>query len=122
LLYADCPLSVLRESQSFLRKSHENEEGNTMKTARFIKPLTITFTKEAYDRVKEISDTRSISMGEWIRETVDNGLRLASPNQNRIPEDANLSDKCVDPEAEPGGTRPEGIRLSKSSGADKLAP
>jgi|GEM_PF-711273 len=93
-----------------------------MKTARFTKPLTITLTKEAYDRVKEISDTRSISMGEWIRETVDNGLRLASPNQNRIPGDASLSEKCVDPEAEPGGTRPEGIRLSKSSGVDKLAP
>jgi hypothetical protein len=38
-----------------------------MKEACFTKPLTIAFTEEIYLKIKELTDRKKISMGEWVR-------------------------------------------------------
>jgi hypothetical protein len=38
-----------------------------MRTARYIKPLTVTLTPALYSAIKQLSDDRSISMGEVVR-------------------------------------------------------
>jgi hypothetical protein len=38
-----------------------------MKTACFTKALTVAFSKEIYFKIKEITDEKNISMGEWVR-------------------------------------------------------
>jgi hypothetical protein len=38
-----------------------------MKTACFTKALTVAFSEEIYFKIKEITDQKNISMGEWVR-------------------------------------------------------
>ena len=38
-----------------------------MKTACFTKALTVAFSEEVYLKIKEITDEKKISMGEWVR-------------------------------------------------------
>lgn len=38
-----------------------------MKKAIFTKALTVAFSEEAYMKIKEITDEKNISMGEWVR-------------------------------------------------------
>ena len=45
-----------------------------MKQAIFVKSLTIALTSEQYAQIKEITDERRISMGEWMREDVERAL------------------------------------------------
>jgi hypothetical protein len=50
-----------------------------MKTAQFTKSLTVSMRPEVFDQIKQITDERQISIGEWIRDAVDNTLA----NNNR---------------------------------------
>jgi len=43
-----------------------------MKIACFTKALTVAFSEEIYLKIKEITDERKISMGEWIRNSGPN--------------------------------------------------
>ena len=45
-----------------------------MKTATYTKPLTIAFPREAFARIKAITDQKRISMGEWVRNAVEKAL------------------------------------------------
>ncbi|MDM7986352.1 MAG: hypothetical protein QUS13_03355 [Smithella sp.] len=38
-----------------------------MKKACFTKALTVAFSAETYLKIKEITDQKNISMGEWVR-------------------------------------------------------
>jgi len=38
-----------------------------MKKACFTKALTVAFSEEVYLKIKEITDEKKISMGEWVR-------------------------------------------------------
>ncbi len=60
-----------------------------MKTALFTKALTVAFSEEIYLKIKEITDEKNISMGEWVRIAAERAL------------DNNEYDKCVD-----GGNKP----------------
>ena len=42
-----------------------------MKRARYTRPLTITLTPELYSVIRQISDDRSTSMGEVVREILE---------------------------------------------------
>jgi hypothetical protein len=42
-----------------------------MKTAQYTKSLTVSLRPEAYDQIKQITDQRQISIGQWVREAVD---------------------------------------------------
>jgi hypothetical protein len=45
-----------------------------MKQAVFTKSLTISMPPEQYEQIKQITDQRRISMGEWVRDAVASAL------------------------------------------------
>jgi len=45
-----------------------------MKTAQFKKSLTVSMRPEVFDQIKQITDHRQISIGEWIRDAIDAAL------------------------------------------------
>ena len=45
-----------------------------MKTATFKKALTVAFSEEVYSKIKEITDEKNISMGEWVRVAAEKEL------------------------------------------------
>jgi len=53
-----------------------------MKTASFTKALTVAFSEEIYLKIKDITDEKKISMGEWVRIAAERAL------------DSNEYDKC----------------------------
>ena len=46
-----------------------------MKTAQFTKSLTVSMQPEVFDQIKQITDEKQISIGEWIREAIDLALK-----------------------------------------------
>ncbi len=55
-----------------------------MKTACFTKALTVAFSEEIYFKIKEITDAKNISMGEWVRLASERAL------------DNNEYNKCIE--------------------------
>ena len=53
-----------------------------MKTAQYTKSLTVSLRPEIYDEIKQITDERQTSIGEWVREAVD----MALSNQSNAEE------------------------------------
>ena len=47
-----------------------------MKTAKYIKALTIALNLEAYGQIKEITDAEQTSMAEWVRDAIDAALEI----------------------------------------------
>ena len=45
-----------------------------MKTAQYTKSLTVSMRPEVFDQIKQITDVRQISIGEWIRDAIDAAL------------------------------------------------
>ena len=45
-----------------------------MREATLTKALTIAFTKEAFSKIKAITDQKRISMGEWVRMAAEKAL------------------------------------------------
>jgi hypothetical protein len=45
-----------------------------MKTAQFTKSLTVSMRPEVFDQIKQITDDRHISIGEWVRDAIDAAL------------------------------------------------
>ena len=41
-----------------------------MKTATFTKALTVSLRPEVFEKIKEITDEKKISIGEWVRDAV----------------------------------------------------
>ena len=46
-----------------------------MKQAVYTKSLTIAVSPEQYAQIKDITDEKRISMGEWVREAVEASLK-----------------------------------------------
>ena len=45
-----------------------------MKTAQYTKSLTVSLRPEVFDQIKQITDEKKISIGEWVREAVQSAL------------------------------------------------
>ena len=45
-----------------------------MKTATFTKSLTVSLRPEDFDQIKRITDDKHISIGEWVRDAIENAL------------------------------------------------
>lgn len=45
-----------------------------MREATLTKALTVAFTKEAFAKIKAITDQKRISMGEWVRIAAEKAL------------------------------------------------
>lgn len=46
-----------------------------MKQALYTKSLTIAVSPEQYAQIKDITDEKRVSMGEWVREAVEVSLK-----------------------------------------------
>jgi hypothetical protein len=45
-----------------------------MKTAQYTKSLTVSLRPKAYDKIKQITDEKHISIGEWVRDAIETAL------------------------------------------------
>ena len=45
-----------------------------MRTAQYTKSLTVSLRPEVFDRIKQITDERHISIGEWVRDAIETAL------------------------------------------------
>ena len=45
-----------------------------MKTAQFTKSLTVSMRPEVFDQIKQITDEKHISIGEWVRDAIETSL------------------------------------------------
>jgi predicted HicB family RNase H-like nuclease len=52
-----------------------------MKTAQYTKSLTVSLRPEVYDRIKRITDQKHISIGEWVRDAIENALSTMQPKE-----------------------------------------
>ncbi len=46
-----------------------------MKTAQYTKSLTVSMQPETFEQIKEITDAKRISMGQWVRDAVEAALK-----------------------------------------------
>ncbi len=53
-----------------------------MKQAVFTKSLTIALSPEQYEQIKDITDEKRISMGEWVRGAVEASLKKCLKEEN----------------------------------------
>jgi predicted DNA-binding protein len=58
-----------------------------MKKAKFTKAFSLSLTEDTYDRIKKITDTEGVSMGQWLRNAADE--KLATMNNYNILEGEN---------------------------------
>ncbi len=58
-----------------------------MKTASFTKALTVALSEETYLKIKEITDEKNISMGEWVR--IATGKALNNEHDKTTTEETN---------------------------------
>ena len=58
-----------------------------MKTAQYIKALTVALRPEVFDQVKRITDDRQISMADFVREAIDAALKQIQPKEDKIHDD-----------------------------------
>jgi predicted transcriptional regulator len=45
-----------------------------MKQALYTKSLTIALSPDLYEKIKEITDEKHISIGEWVRDAIEAAL------------------------------------------------
>jgi len=55
-----------------------------MKTAQYIKALTVALRPEVFDHVKKITDDRQISMADFVREAIDAALKEIQPKEDAM--------------------------------------
>ena len=53
-----------------------------MKTAQYTKSLTVSLRPEVFDQIKQITDERQISIGEWVRDAVELALGKHLPKED----------------------------------------
>jgi len=54
-----------------------------MKTAQYTKALTVSLRPEVYDQIKQITDEKQISIGEWVRDAIENALSTIQPKEEK---------------------------------------
>ena len=57
-----------------------------MKTATFTKALTVSLRPEVFEKIKEITDEKKISIGEWVRDAVAAALTTNQPKEEQMNE------------------------------------
>ena len=53
-----------------------------MRTAQYTKSLTVSMQPETFEQIKEITDSKRISMGEWVRDAVELALEKHLPKED----------------------------------------
>ena len=55
-----------------------------MKTAQYTKSLTVSLRPEVFDRIKQITDERQTSIGEWVRDAIETALSTIQPKEDQM--------------------------------------
>lgn len=55
-----------------------------MRKSQFTKALTTALPPEHYERIKQITDEKCISMGEWVRDAVDAALEKLQSKEDMM--------------------------------------
>ena len=55
-----------------------------MKTATFTKALTVSLRPEVFEKIKEITDEKKISIGEWVRDAVSAALTTNQAKEDQM--------------------------------------
>ena len=55
-----------------------------MRKARFKKQLTIAISPEHFEQIKKITDTKHISMAEWVRDAVAAALNNTKREEDEM--------------------------------------
>jgi len=53
-----------------------------MKEAVFTKSISINLAKDAFEKIKEITDQKKVSISEWFRHAADQTLKSAEEEAN----------------------------------------
>jgi len=54
-----------------------------MRKAKYNRPLTIAFSQDMYDEIKQKSDIEDISMASWIREALEKIMSTSKEQSNK---------------------------------------
>lgn len=46
-----------------------------MRESKYNRPLTIAFTQEIFERIKQLTDQQKISMAQWVRTSAEQALQ-----------------------------------------------
>ncbi len=65
---------IINEGLITYSSNRKKQEDRIMKTATFTKSLTVSMQPETFEQIKEITDAKRISMGQWIRDAVEAAL------------------------------------------------
>jgi predicted HicB family RNase H-like nuclease len=60
------------------------QEDRIMKTAKFTKSLTVSLRPEVFDQIKQITDEKKISIGEWVRDAIETALSTIQPKEDQM--------------------------------------
>jgi predicted HicB family RNase H-like nuclease len=50
-----------------------------MRTAKFTKSLTVSIEPQAFERIKQITDQKQISIADWVRAAIEKALENEQP-------------------------------------------
>jgi hypothetical protein len=64
--------------------SLSTQGGKKMRTAEYPKSLTVAFRPDVFHQMKEITDERKISLGEFVRQAVDDALKKEASEELRF--------------------------------------
>ena len=57
-----------------------------MKTAQYTKSLTVSLRPEVFEKIKQITDERQTSIGEWVREAIEIALSTIQQKEDQMNE------------------------------------
>ena len=55
-----------------------------MKTAQFTKSLTVSLHPEVFEKIKQITDERQTSIGEWVRDAIETALSRIQQKEDQM--------------------------------------
>ena len=55
-----------------------------MKTAQFTKSLTVSLRPEVFDQIKQITDKKKLSIGEWVRDAIETALSIIQQKEETM--------------------------------------
>jgi hypothetical protein len=57
-----------------------------MKIAQFTKSLTVSLRPEVFEKIKQITDEKQISIGEWVRDAIETALLTIQQKEDQMNE------------------------------------
>jgi hypothetical protein len=59
-------------------------EDHIMKTAQYTKSLTVSLRPEIFEKIKQLTDERQTSIGEWVRDAIETALSTIQQKEDNM--------------------------------------